>query len=175
MGGTRGSVAEPRSLGRLLNIGGFGDRPWHRQHRVHLDHCGQAARAQAGARPPAGARHGAGHEDTLAALFKLGHRAHRSAVFGPRAGDLRARRDPDRWRAVPAWQEHLRDPREPRGGGGAFSGKVQARFASVLIQVVIIDMVFSLDSVITAVGMVDQVSVMIAAVTVAILIMLVSA
>jgi predicted tellurium resistance membrane protein TerC len=36
-------------------------------------------------------------------------------------------------------------------------------------------MVFSLDSVITAVGMVDQVSVMIAAVTVAIVIMLVSA
>jgi predicted tellurium resistance membrane protein TerC len=61
------------------------------------------------------------------------------------------------------------------GEEGHSSAKVQARFASVLIQVVIIDMVFSLDSVITAVGMVDQVSVMIAAVTVAILIMLVSA
>jgi predicted tellurium resistance membrane protein TerC len=61
------------------------------------------------------------------------------------------------------------------GEEGHKSAKVQARFASVLIQVVIIDMVFSLDSVITAVGMVDQVSVMIAAVTVAILIMLVSA
>ena len=47
--------------------------------------------------------------------------------------------------------------------------------ASVLIQIIILDMVFSLDSVITAVGMVDQVSVMIAAVTVAILVMLVSA
>src|SRR5215213_6519214 len=61
------------------------------------------------------------------------------------------------------------------GEEGHSSAKVQARFASVLIQVVILDMVFSLDSVITAVGMVDQVSVMIAAVTVAILIMLVSA
>jgi predicted tellurium resistance membrane protein TerC len=51
----------------------------------------------------------------------------------------------------------------------------KATFASVLIQIILLDLVFSLDSVITAVGMVDQVSVMIAAVTVAILVMLVSA
>jgi predicted tellurium resistance membrane protein TerC len=44
------------------------------------------------------------------------------------------------------------------GEEGHSSAKVKARFASVLIHVVIIDMVFSLDSVITAVGMVDQVS-----------------
>src|SRR5918997_487838 len=54
------------------------------------------------------------------------------------------------------------------GEEGHKSAKVRARSASFLIQVVIIDMFFSLDSVITAVGMVDQVSVMIAAVTVAI-------
>ncbi len=61
------------------------------------------------------------------------------------------------------------------GEEGHSSAKVKATLASVLIQIVILDIVFSLDSVITAVGMVDQVSVMIAAVTVAILIMLVSA
>jgi predicted tellurium resistance membrane protein TerC len=61
------------------------------------------------------------------------------------------------------------------GEEGHSSARVKATFGSVLIQIVIIDMVFSLDSVITAVGMVDQVSVMIAAVTVAILVMLVSA
>jgi predicted tellurium resistance membrane protein TerC len=61
------------------------------------------------------------------------------------------------------------------GEEGHSSARVKATFASVLIQIIILDMVFSLDSVITAVGMVDQVSVMIAAVTVAIVVMLVSA
>jgi predicted tellurium resistance membrane protein TerC len=48
-------------------------------------------------------------------------------------------------------------------------------FASVIIQILLLDVVFSLDSVITAVGMVDQVGVMIAAVVVAIGVMLISA
>jgi predicted tellurium resistance membrane protein TerC len=61
------------------------------------------------------------------------------------------------------------------GEEGHSSARVKATFAGVLIQIIIIDMVFSLDSVITAVGMVNEVSVMIAAVTVAILVMLVSA
>ncbi len=61
------------------------------------------------------------------------------------------------------------------GEEGHSSARVKANFASVLVQIILIDMVFSLDSVITAVGMVDQVSVMIAAVTVAIVVMLFSA
>jgi predicted tellurium resistance membrane protein TerC len=61
------------------------------------------------------------------------------------------------------------------GDEGHSSARVKATLGSVLIQIVILDVVFSLDSVITAVGMVDQVAVMIAAVTIAILIMLVSA
>jgi predicted tellurium resistance membrane protein TerC len=48
-------------------------------------------------------------------------------------------------------------------------------FSSVIIQIMILDLVFSLDSVITAVGMVDQIGVMIASVIVAVGIMLVSA
>ncbi len=61
------------------------------------------------------------------------------------------------------------------GEEGHSSARVNATFASVLVQIILLDMVFSLDSVITAVGMVDQVSVMIAAVTVAIVVMLISA
>ncbi len=61
------------------------------------------------------------------------------------------------------------------GEEGHKSARVSATFGSVLVQIVLLDMVFSLDSVITAVGMVDEVSVMIAAVTIAILVMLVSA
>jgi predicted tellurium resistance membrane protein TerC len=48
------------------------------------------------------------------------------------------------------------------------SGKVRAAFTAIILQIIIIDMVFSLDSIITAVGMVDQVSVMIAAVMVSV-------
>jgi predicted tellurium resistance membrane protein TerC len=45
-------------------------------------------------------------------------------------------------------------------------------FASVLVQIALLDIVFSLDSVITAVGMVDEVSVMIVAVVISVLIMM---
>jgi predicted tellurium resistance membrane protein TerC len=47
-----------------------------------------------------------------------------------------------------------------------------ARFLSVIVQIAIIDIVFSLDSVITAVGMADHVEVMIAAVVVAVIVMM---
>ena len=50
-----------------------------------------------------------------------------------------------------------------------------ASFASVITQILILDLVFSLDSVITAVGMADEVEVMIVAVVVAVLIMMLSA
>jgi predicted tellurium resistance membrane protein TerC len=56
--------------------------------------------------------------------------------------------------------------------GGRSAG---ASFSSVLIQIVLLDVVFSLDSVITAVGMVDEVGVMIVAVIVAVAVMMVFA
>ncbi|WP_372764093.1 TerC family protein [Litorivivens sp.] len=49
---------------------------------------------------------------------------------------------------------------------------VVASFGSVLVQIAILDIVFSLDSVITAVGMVDQISIMVIAVVVSVLVML---
>lgn len=58
------------------------------------------------------------------------------------------------------------------GEEGHKSAKVYASFAGVLIQIAILDMVFSLDSVITAVGMVDRIEIMIAAVVVSILFMM---
>jgi len=44
------------------------------------------------------------------------------------------------------------------------SSAVKATMASVILQIMVIDLVFSLDSIITAVGMVDEVAIMIAAV-----------
>src|SRR4051812_12510555 len=48
------------------------------------------------------------------------------------------------------------------GEEGHGSATAAASFASVLVQIALLDVVFSLDSVITAVGMVDDVAVMIA-------------
>jgi len=50
------------------------------------------------------------------------------------------------------------------GVEGHASAKVAASFASVIIQIMLLDVVFSLDSVITAVGMVDEILIMIIAV-----------
>jgi predicted tellurium resistance membrane protein TerC len=61
------------------------------------------------------------------------------------------------------------------GEEGHASAKVKPSFTSVIIQILLLDIVFSLDSVITAVGMVEQVPVMIAAVIIAVIIMLVAA
>jgi predicted tellurium resistance membrane protein TerC len=49
-----------------------------------------------------------------------------------------------------------------------------ASFGGVLVQIVLLDIVFSLDSVLTAVGMVDEVAIMIAAVVIAVGVMLVA-
>lgn len=58
------------------------------------------------------------------------------------------------------------------GAEGEGSRKVYAGFTSVIIQIMLLDIVFSLDSVITAVGMVNNIWVMIAAVVVSIIAMM---
>lgn len=50
------------------------------------------------------------------------------------------------------------------GEEGHASSAVQATFTAVILQIMVVDMVFSLDSIITAVGMVDHIEVMVAAV-----------
>jgi predicted tellurium resistance membrane protein TerC len=61
------------------------------------------------------------------------------------------------------------------GEEGHGSARVAASFVSVIIQILLLDIVFSLDSVITAVGMADDIAVMILAVVIAVGVMLVSA
>jgi len=48
------------------------------------------------------------------------------------------------------------------------TARIAPTFASVIIQILLLDIVFSLDSVITAVGMVDEIGVMVAAVVIAV-------
>jgi predicted tellurium resistance membrane protein TerC len=58
------------------------------------------------------------------------------------------------------------------GEEGHGAAKVYSSFASVIIQIMLLDIVFSLDSVITAIGMVNNLTVMIAAVVVSIIFMM---
>src|ERR1043165_3439798 len=57
------------------------------------------------------------------------------------------------------------------GVEGEASAKVHGAFWNVIIQIMLLDIVFSLDSVITAVGLVDQLPIMIAAVVIAAVVM----
>jgi predicted tellurium resistance membrane protein TerC len=61
------------------------------------------------------------------------------------------------------------------GPHGQKEAKVYPSFASVLIQIIILDAVFSLDSVITAVGMVEHIEIMVAAVVISIAFMMIFA
>ena len=61
------------------------------------------------------------------------------------------------------------------GDEGSASARAVASFGSVIVQILLLDIVFSLDSVITAVGMAEDVAVMILAVIIAVGVMLLSA
>ncbi len=73
--------------------------------------------------------------------------------------------------AKSTWEIHERLEGDEHHGATA----VKASFAGVIVQILLLDIVFSLDSVITAVGMVDELPVMIAAVVIAVGIMMLSA
>jgi predicted tellurium resistance membrane protein TerC len=60
------------------------------------------------------------------------------------------------------------------GEPGSRPARRAASFGSVIVQILLLDVVFSLDSVITAVGMANEVAVMVAAIVVAVLVMLVA-
>ncbi len=66
---------------------------------------------------------------------------------------------------------HARTEGEEPGTDGGRGGP---SYASILVQIMLLDMVFSLDSIITAVGMVDEIPIMVAAVVLAVLVMMFS-
>lgn len=75
------------------------------------------------------------------------------------------------WKATREIYVHVEHPEldevhEARGGGGPVS------LRGILVQIVLLDLVFSLDSVITAVGMADEIAVMVVAVILAVGVMM---
>lgn len=75
------------------------------------------------------------------------------------------------WKASTEIFEEVEGPDEE----AAMRASAGAVFGAVIVQIMLLDLVFSLDSVITAVGIADHLEVMIAAVVVAILVMMVAA
>jgi predicted tellurium resistance membrane protein TerC len=76
------------------------------------------------------------------------------------------------WKAT----TEIRHNVDPDHGPDVFDrGVVQMSFASAILQILMLDLVFSLDSIITAVGMTDDVPIMVIAVIVAVTLMLVAA
>jgi predicted tellurium resistance membrane protein TerC len=62
------------------------------------------------------------------------------------------------------WKSTMEIHQLMEGEEGHDSGKVKGTFSAVILQIVVIDIVFSVDSIITAVGMVREIAVMVAAV-----------
>ena len=73
------------------------------------------------------------------------------------------------------WKSTAEIHQSLEGAEGHTSSAVKATFGAVILQIMIVDMVFSLDSIITAVGMVDDIEVMIAAVILSVGLMMVFA
>ncbi|MCQ4262978.1 hypothetical protein CXK91_09830 [Stutzerimonas stutzeri] len=69
------------------------------------------------------------------------------------------------------WHSVEGEEEERSGSGGA----VKAGFMGIILQIAVIDIIFSLDSVITAVGLVQNVPVMVAAIVIAVLVMMLAA
>jgi predicted tellurium resistance membrane protein TerC len=69
----------------------------------------------------------------------------------------------------------IRDSIQGRGDEEDISTRPSAVFGMVIAQIAVMDIVFSLDSVITAVGMVNQIPVMVAAIVAAVLVMIFAA
>ena len=73
------------------------------------------------------------------------------------------------WKSTTEIHQTLEGAAHEAGGGA------KATFGAVIVQIMVIDLVFSLDSIITAVGMVDELAVMIAAVVASVALMMVFA
>jgi len=74
--------------------------------------------------------------------------------------------------AKATWEIHDKLEGATHGEGG---GKAHPSFTSIVVQIMLLDIVFSLDSVITAVGMAKHVEIMITAVVISVIVMLVFA
>jgi predicted tellurium resistance membrane protein TerC len=79
------------------------------------------------------------------------------------------------WKSVHEIHASLEGENELAAGDSAAAVAARVSFSGVLVQIAVIDIVFSLDSVITAVGLVDEVTVMVVAIVAAVAVMMFAA
>lgn len=72
------------------------------------------------------------------------------------------------------WKSTLEIHKSLEGEGEARGAKAAAGFAAILAQIAVLDIIFSLDSVITAVGLANDVEVMVVAIVLAVIVMMIS-
>ena len=77
-------------------------------------------------------------------------------------------------KAVLEMHESVEGAADTAANGGVDAAKVYPAFSYIVVQIAIIDIIFSLDSVITAVGMADTLWVMVLAVVISMIIMLIA-
>lgn len=75
------------------------------------------------------------------------------------------------WKAT----SEIRSKVQPDTAGHVFKERAAAGFATIITQIVLLDLVFSIDSILTAVGMTEHLPIMIAAVVVAVAVMFLAA
>jgi len=79
------------------------------------------------------------------------------------------------WKATGEIHQTMAGHEHPKPGTGSAKTAAQLTFTSAILQIVALDLVFSVDSILTAVGMTDDIPVMITAVVITVGIMLVAA
>ena len=75
------------------------------------------------------------------------------------------------WKATTEIQHKV----QPKPAETVFAGGATSAFAAVIVQIVLLDVVFSVDSILTAVGMTEHIPVMVAAVVIAVAVMFLAA
>ena len=71
------------------------------------------------------------------------------------------------WKATKEIHDHV-DPSGGAHGGPTIAGQAGANFSSAIVQIILLDLVFSVDSILTAVGMTDHLPIMVTAVLIAV-------
>src|SRR6266566_899048 len=161
-----------RGLGRSPDAHRSGDRPRHRQHHFHRDCGGEVARRSARARAANGSVSRDVHPYRAAAVDCVVMSLTRPlmTLFGVELSGRSMILAGGGLFLIFKSTREIHDNLE--GDAPAQTARRAASFAGVIVQILLLDIVFSLDSVITAVGMAEFVSIMIAAIIIAVFAML---
>src|SRR6266446_3288388 len=143
-------------MDRLDHADRTGAGAGHRQHHLHFDPgrpvTAETARVRAQDRTVPGDVHA--HRAAVPAV--VDRRARCALVYAFGSGDFRSRLDLIAGGVFIIWKSTKEIHQLLVGGEDEASSARGATFSAVIIQIAIIDLVFSLDSIITAVGMVDR-------------------